>query len=163
MEQEKNSQQDRWLIEDWLPIGHRGMVGSVEGSFKTILKCWWSVCVAAGLPIFGKKVEQCPVLIIDEETPKPDLLNHLSRFALGLGFKDWTDLPISVLSYAGFRIGRKDAMNRIALPAIQKLKARFVSIDSVFACFLGAEKGWQKTMLAQEESWEQIWTPCSMR
>lgn len=140
MTNEQNSQ-DRWLIDDWLPIGHRGMVGSVEGSFKTIWKCYCSVCIAAGKPIFGKKVEQCPVLIIDEETPQPDLLNHLQRFALGQGFNSWTDLPIRVLSFAGFRFGRKDEMNRIALPAIRMLKARFVTIDSVLACLPGGREG----------------------
>jgi len=140
MEKEQSCQ-DRWLIEDWLPIGHKGMVGSVEGSFKTILKCWWSICIAAGRPIFGKRVEQCPTLIIDEETPEPDLLMHLERFAMGLGFNSWNDLPIKVLSFAGFRLGRKDEMNRIALPAIRKLEARFVSIDSVLACLPGGRQG----------------------
>jgi len=133
--------QDKWLIEDWLPIGHRGMVGSVEGSFKTILKCWLSVCIAAGKSIFGKRVEQCPTLIIDEETPEPDLLTHLDRFAMGLGFHSWTDLPIKLLPLTGFRLGRKDEMNRIVLPEIRKLEARFVSIDSVIACLPGGRQG----------------------
>lgn len=133
--------QDKWLIEDWLPIGHKGMVGSVEGSFKTILKCWWCVCIAAGKPIFGKTVEQCPTLIIDEETPEPDLLLHLERFAMGLGFSSWTDLPIKLLSFAGFRLGRKDEMKRIVLPAIREIEARFVSIDSVLACLPGGRQG----------------------
>lgn len=126
--------EEGWLVEDWLPIGHRGMIASVEGCFKTMLKCWWSVCVAAGKPIFGKKVEQCPVLIIDEETPQPDLVKHLHRFAVGLGFKGWTDLPIEVLSQRGFRIGRKTLMDRIVLPKIRKINARFVSLDSVYKC-----------------------------
>jgi hypothetical protein len=129
-----------WLIEDWLPIGHKGQDISVEGSFKTTLGCWCVVSVAAGKPIFGHEVKQGSVLVVDEETPEPDLHNWLQRFALGLGLKSWRDLPITVKSKTGFRFSRKTELDRI-LKEVQRIQPVFIRIDSFIACVPGGREG----------------------
>ena len=59
-----------WLVEDWLPVGHKVMDTSGEGNFKTMTGCYLSVCVASGDSFLGKNVRQGPVLIVDKETER---------------------------------------------------------------------------------------------
>lgn len=128
-----------WLIEKWFPRGHRGQVTAPEGVFKTILKCCKSVCIASGFPFLGCKVQQGPVLIVDEETPEDSLHNHLQRFAVGLGIKDWRELPITTLSMTGFRFDRKVELDKLA-NAIAKLQPVFITLDSLIAMLPGGRQ-----------------------
>lgn len=132
-----------WLIEDWFPIGHKVMDTSTEGSFKTMTGCYISVCIAAGIPVFGKHVKQGPVLIVDEETPEADLYIHLHRFALSFGYSDWSELPIIVLPMTGFRFNRKTELDRL-LKIITKVKPIFIRIDSVLACLPAGRQGMEE-------------------
>ena len=119
-----------WLIDGWLPLGHKGMDTAPEGSFKTILGCWLAVCIAAGVPVFGMETYQGPAVIVDEETPPASLKFHLDRFAKGLGFR-FQDLPLYVFSMEGYRFGRanmKDLANTIKM-----INPRFVRLDSMLA------------------------------
>lgn len=120
-----------WLIEDWFPLGHRGMDTAPEGSFKTILGCWFAVCIASGSPIFGHPVLQGSVMMIDEETPETSLHYHMERFSQGLGFR-YKDLPIHIFSMSGFRFGRKVELSRI-VSAIKSINPVFIRFDSLLA------------------------------
>lgn len=128
-----------WLIEDWLPIGHRAEDTAPEGSFKTIWGCYCAVCIASGCPILGHKVQQGPVLIIDEETPEASLQSHLSRFAQGLNYKSWDVLPITPLSMTGFRFGRKTELNRL-ITIIELIQPVFIRLDSLIAMLPGGRQ-----------------------
>lgn len=128
-----------WLIEDWLPIGHRGMDTAPEGSFKTIWGCWLAVCIAAGADIFSHKVKQGTVLLVDEETPSPSLDSHLDRFAQGLGYNRYGDLPITRLSMEGFRFGRKVEFDKL-LKVVTDLQPIFVRLDSLLAMLPGGRQ-----------------------
>jgi len=139
MSEEPNGEHG-WLIEDWLPIGHRVMDTSTEGSFKTMTGCYLSVCVAAGERFLGKNVRQGPVLIVDEETPEPDLKNHLQRFAQGFGCASWKDLPITVKSMQRFKFDRKTELARL-LKWVNDNKPVFIRIDSALACLPGGRQG----------------------
>lgn len=120
-----------WLIEDWLPLGHKGMDTAPEGSFKTILGCWMAVCIASGNPIFGQPTYQGKVMMVDEETPKSSLEYHLERFSLGLGLR-YKDLPIYVFSMQGFEFGRKTKMNKL-FNLINSIDPVFIRMDSLLA------------------------------
>lgn len=120
-----------WLIEDWFPLGHRGMDTAPEGSFKTILGCWFAVCIASGTSIFGFPVNQGPVMMVDEETPESSLKYHLERFSAGLGY-DFNDLPIHIHSMTGFRFGRKTKMDEL-LKVIDTVDPVFIRLDSLLA------------------------------
>lgn len=120
-----------WLIDDWFPLGHRGMDTAPEGSFKTIHGCWIAVCIASGTPVFRYPVNQGPVLIVDEETPESSLKYHMERFSAGLGYK-FEDLPIYIQSMTGFRFGRKTKMDEL-LKVIQAIDPIFIRFDSMLA------------------------------
>ena len=120
-----------WLIEDWFPIGHKGMDTAPEGSFKTIWGCWLAICIASGTPVFGLPVKRGTVLMIDEETPELSLNYHLNRFSHGLGLK-LKELPIYVFSMEGFRFGRKTKLDRIS-KLIRAFNPIFVRLDSLLA------------------------------
>ena len=99
---------DDWIVADWFPKQHRIMDTAPEGSYKTIRGLWLAVCIASGTPFLGQKVKQGKVLVIDEETPEPTLVNHLQRFALGVGIPDWHILPIEYECMRGFLFGRNE-------------------------------------------------------
>lgn len=120
-----------WLVENWFPLGHRGMDTAPEGSFKTILGCWTAVCVASGTPIFGYPVNQGPVMMVDEETPEESLKYHLERFSAGLGY-EFSDLPIHIFSMTGFRFARKTKMDDL-LKLIDVIDPVFIRLDSLLA------------------------------
>ena len=127
-----------WLIEDWFPLGHRGMDTAPEGSFKTMWGCWIAVCVASGSSMFGLPVHRGPVLIIDEETPKTSLEYHLERFSEGLGFR-YRDLPIHVYSMEGFEFGRKRSMDNL-MNIVDVIKPVFIRMDSLLALMPGGRQ-----------------------
>ena len=128
-----------WLIDNWLPFGHRGMDTAPEGSFKTMLGCWLSVCISSGTPCFGHEVAQGTVLIIDEETPQSSLDNHLVRFAKGLGY-NLENLPIHRVVMNGFRFGRKTEMDKL-IKWILTVKPIFIRMDSMLAMLPGGRQG----------------------
>jgi len=120
-----------WLIEKWFPSGHRCMDTAPEGSFKTIFGCWVSVCVAAGMSVFGRPTRQGNVLIIDEETPESSLTYHLERFSKGLGLK-YKNLPIYLHCMKGFRFGRKTEMDKL-IKEVFRTNPVFIRMDSLLA------------------------------
>ena len=124
-----------WLIENWFPLGHRGMDTAPEGSFKTIWGCWLAVCVASGTPVFGHPVQQGYAVIVDEETPEVSLNLHLDRFSKGLGYR-LKDLPIEVFCMTGFRFSRKTLMNEL-LKSIKHFDPVFIRFDSLLAMLPG--------------------------
>lgn len=129
-----------WLIENWLPKGHRVLDTSTEGSFKTMTGCRIAVSVASGKTFLERRVEQGSVLIVDEETPEPDLHRHLERFSLGLGYNSWHDLPIEVLSMTEFRFDRSTKLAEL-MSVVKKVKPALIRIDSVLACLPGGRQG----------------------
>jgi len=128
-----------WLIEDWFPLGHRGMDAAPEGSFKTILGCWFAVSIASGSPIFGHPVLQGNVLMVDEETPESSLDYHLERFSKGLGFR-YQDLPIYKFSMEGFRFGRKGKLDEL-LKLVNSINPVFIRLDSLLAMLPSGRQG----------------------
>lgn len=118
-----------WLIENLLPIGHRGMDTAPEGSFKTICGCCMAVCVASGTPFLGRPVKQGPVIIVDEETPETSLISHLERFARGIG-ANYEDVPIYVISMHGIRFGR-DMQIKTLVKLVNKILPVFIRMDSL--------------------------------
>lgn len=53
-----------WRIKDLLPILGFGLIFGPSGSGKTFWVLWVAGCIALGLPFFGRKVRQCPVVIV---------------------------------------------------------------------------------------------------
>jgi len=121
-----------WLIDDWLPLGHRVMDVAPEGSFKTQLGIWIACCVAAGIPVFGMDVFQGPAIIWDEETPIASLDKIIDRFCRGLGVKFGSSLPLYRFSMQGFRFGKKVELNKF-IDIVKVIKPSFIRMDSLLA------------------------------
>jgi len=144
-EQDHNNNGDAqdWFVKDWYPMGHRMMDTGVEGNGKTTFGCQLSVCTAAGKPFLGQEVQQGRVIIIDEETPEETLINHISRFALYFGYRDWRELPIEIYSMKGFRFARKTTMDWL-LHIINRLgtdEPMLLRMDSVIAMLASGRQG----------------------
>jgi hypothetical protein len=129
-----------WLIEDWLPLDHKGQLTAPEGSYKTIFMSYLAVCIAAGMPIFGCRVLQGSVLMVDEETPLVSLEKHLDRFSQGLGFTNHKALPIEIYSMKGFRLARKTELDKL-IKVIDHVKPRLITLDSLIAMLPSGRQG----------------------
>jgi hypothetical protein len=127
-----------WLVDGWLPLGHRIMDVAHAGSYKTTFGVGLGCHIATGKPIFGREVLQGPVVFIDEETPVSSLDNHINRFCLGLGTtydKLYAKRLIIRTSKEGFRFGKRDKAFTDIINAIKKIKPVYVRMDS-FAAML---------------------------
>lgn len=131
-----------WIIDGFLPMGHRGMDAAPEGSYKTKWGIQMACCIAAGKPFLGMDVSQGPVLIVDEETPEMDVDNDISRFCEGLGVK-FKDIPLYRMCKTGFRFGRKAEMEKLA-DIIRAINPRLVRIDSFLACLPTGKGGYDE-------------------
>lgn len=131
-----------WLIKDLFPLGHRIADLAGEGGGKTILGCGISTHIAAGRDILEYPVKQGRVLIVDEETPRASLENHLNRFSQGLGFRSYRDLPnkIFIWQTGKFRFGRKTQLDKL-LPLIEKVKPVFIRFDSLISMLPSGRQG----------------------
>ena len=129
-----------WLIDDLLPQGDRVMDSGMEGCGKTTFGNYLSVCIASGNDVFGQKVQQGNVLIIDEETPFPTLEQKLDRFSQGLGYSSYQDLPIRIRSMEGFRFNRKTERDKL-LEEITSFQPTFIRMDSMIAMIPSGRQG----------------------
>ena len=129
-----------WAIDNLFPREHRIVNGSPEGTYKTWFNCALAVSIAMGKPFLGQEVRQGTVIIVDEETPKVDVDDRLSRLALHYGIKDWTTLPIVLRSKMGFRFGHKTELDKL-LKVVIKVKPMLVTFDSLVAMIPGGRKG----------------------
>ncbi|MCP4608271.1 MAG: AAA family ATPase [Planctomycetes bacterium] len=129
-----------WLINDWYEKNHRGIDAAPEGGCKTTFGAWMSICIAAGVDFLGQPVQQGPVLLVDEETPFASLERMLDRFSNGLGYGSYKDLPITVVSFSGFRFKRKAELDKL-LTVINKEKPVFIRLDSYVAMLPGSRQG----------------------
>jgi len=121
---------------------HKNMLGSGEGGHKTQTCGQLALCVAVGMPFLGLDVTQGSVMIVDEETLLEDLDFWLNRFALGLGHRDWGELPITVKSKQGFRFSRRTELDRLIRELGQlQPEPKLLCIDSVLACLPGGRQG----------------------
>ncbi|MFC1916253.1 AAA family ATPase [Chloroflexota bacterium] len=134
-----DDKQIKWLIEGMLPKGHRGMIANCEGGCKTTLLCWIAVRVALGLNVFSMGVEQGPVLMIDEETPKQSLEMKIYRFCLDAGLESRHKIKhLEVRSCCGFRFARA---NTEVIELIKEMKPALITIDTLLACLPSGRQG----------------------
>lgn len=132
---------DRYIVTG-LMRPHKNMIGNSEGGHKTQTCGQLAMCVAAGMPFLEMDVEQGSVMIVDEETRWEDLDFWLNRFASGLGYANWRELPITVRSKQGFRFSRRTELDRLIRELGQlQPEPRLLCIDSVLACLPSGRQG----------------------
>ncbi|GEM_PF-1025861 len=121
----KEFPEEEWLVEDLISLPSVNALSGMPGHGKTFVTIHIAMCVARGLPVFGKfPSRQAPVLIISEE----DYPNHLQgRFqSLGLTEHD----QITYLSQAGFKCDIEDHVNQI-IDIVHEKRFKLVIIDSL--------------------------------
>jgi hypothetical protein len=121
---------DDWVVSGWIPSGHKVLDAGFEGSFKTVLGTWISLCIATGKPVFGMDVTQGNVLMIDNDSPPGALRKLIDRFCLGLKV-EFSKIPIFVEYPSPYRFGNKQQLDRLINKWIKPYKPVFIRMDSI--------------------------------
>ena len=121
-----------WIINDWVKAGDRIETVAPEGSCKTIWGCWKSVCIASGNDCIGHRVRKGATVIVDCETPRSSLENHLNRFSQYFGFKSYHELPIHVYPDDNFVFDRKVELDNL-IAFVSKVNPVYVHLDSLLS------------------------------
>lgn len=69
-------------------------------------------------------------MIVDNETPRGSLENHLNRFAQHFGFKDYSGLPIQIYPNRDFLFDRKVELDKLKIE-IKKFNPVYIRFDSL--------------------------------
>jgi hypothetical protein len=129
-----------WIINDWYPAGDRIETIAPEGSFKTTWGAYKAVCISSGNDCLGHRVKQGAVVIVDNETPKASLENHLNRFSEYFGFKAYTELPIFIYPRRDFVFDRKTELDKLT-DFISKKHPVCIILDSLLSMLpLGTQR-----------------------
>ena len=129
-----------WLIDQWFGIGRRIGSGAPEGSCKTTLGASVVISVASGKPFLGFDVAQGPALVLDEETPPRELEKLYDRLAMGVGYRGYQELPITIRSMEGFRFGHKTQLAPV-LTLIDAIQPKIIVLDSYLAMMPSGRQG----------------------
>lgn len=119
-----------WIINDWYKTGDRIETIAPEGSFKTTWGACKAVCLASGNDCLGHRVKQGSVVIVDNETPRASLENHLDRFSQYFGFRGYSELPIYIYPSRDFVFDRKTELDNLA-GFISKKQPVCIILDSL--------------------------------
>ncbi len=119
----KEFPEEEWMVENLIPLPSVVALSGMSGHGKTFVTIHIAMCVARGLPVFGKfPSKQSPVLVIDEE----DFPNHLQgRFqSLGITGQD----PITYLSQVRFKCDNEKHVDEI-IEIVREGKFKLVILD----------------------------------
>jgi len=119
-----------WIINEWYKAGDRIETVAPEGSYKTIWGRWKAVCIASGNDCIGNRVKQGAVVIVDNETPRESLENHLNRFSQYFGYKRFSDLPIHIYPNRDFLLDRKVELDQLKR-FVSSADPVFIQLDSL--------------------------------
>lgn len=85
-------EEERWMVEGWLPDATLAMIVAAPGSYKTWLALDLAISVAGKHPFMGAPVlRPGPVLLLQQEDPKAEISKRMSIIHFS---KLWQDLPI---------------------------------------------------------------------
>lgn len=134
---------DRWLIDEWLPIGTAGVLAGPGAAGKSFLEIMRMICLATGTPFLGYELQPCPVLGYFAEDDQRRLELRVQKICRGLGI-DPRDLRgrCEIVSLTGhnkklFRADRnayeveQTAWYDQVLGRAQVMGARYISFDHV--------------------------------
>jgi len=75
----------RDVVAGVLPAGHVALVYGDAGLGKSTVALWLALCVAAGLPVFGRAVRRMPAVFVDAELDEATFRQRATEMAVGLG------------------------------------------------------------------------------
>jgi len=131
-----------WIVFQLISAGSVSLFYGDPGSKKTFLLLSLAVCIALGKPWLGFMVNQCKVLIIDEESGERRLSLRLAAAIRGeLGDEN---TPVEFVSLAGFLLDNKVDQKEL-LEIIKTSSAKLVIIDALTDVMNGDENSKQDT------------------
>lgn len=77
-----------WLIRGVIPKGCLAVLAGDAGVGKSSLTYYVALCVASGMPFFGRPVYRTRVLVCDDENSNPDMTSYIHTLWTGLGCPD---------------------------------------------------------------------------
>ena len=118
----------QWQIEGLLERNSLNLLSSLSGMGKTLTVYEVIRSLFDGFPAFGCSAfrirEQGPVLLVDEETPRPTMKDRLRRM------KFIETMPLSILHFTGLRID-EDAGFAALQHVIENRKPSLIVFDSL--------------------------------
>lgn len=102
----------RQVVDGLIFAGRVHWVYSSPGVGKTIFLLAALMHVAAGRPFCGRAVEQCPIVLIEEDSPPSVISDYVAMLADIYGF-DLDTLPFWINRQQGFRLTSLDSTNSI--------------------------------------------------
>ncbi|MFC2052844.1 AAA family ATPase [Chloroflexota bacterium] len=131
-----------WIVEQLISEGSVSLFYGDPGSKKTYALLSLAVCVALGKSWLGFLVNQCKVLLIDEESGERRLSLRLAAAIRGeLGDEN---TPVEFVSLAGFLLDNKVDQKEL-LELIKTSSAKLVIIDALTDVMDGDENSKQDT------------------
>lgn len=139
----------KWLVEDWLPVGHVTSLYGDGGTGKTLLGQQLITSAAGALPWLGLQTVRCPTMGLFAEDGIEEL--HARQEAinqdLGIDFRDLPDLHLWSLLGEEATLMEVDAGGRGHLTPlwhevrrrVLRLGVRFLVVDTAAATFGGNE------------------------
>lgn len=76
----------RWIVEGWVPANASTVLYGDGGMAKSLQALLIGDCVARGQHLFGRQVQQGPVLYLDWELDREEQTRRAHRVAAGLGY-----------------------------------------------------------------------------
>jgi len=133
-----------WLVDGLVVEGSLSMIAGDAGCGKTWSSLDLAVCIATGEEWLGKKTQQGPVLIIDEESGDRRIAMRLQKVINGHGGSRIT--PVYYFTMQGTDIRDALDINEIK-KIIEDKKIKFVLIDAFMDVILGADENSVKDVL----------------
>lgn len=120
----KAPEEARWLIEDFIPLGHLCVLLAQSGKGKSYLLEALALHVAFGIPFCGMKTNYGDILIIDQDTPIDVFDDRLIKMGKGLGLSP--KYKVRCFNMRGYTLSTSTIADKI-----YELKPRLVIIDSM--------------------------------
>ena len=104
-----------WIIPDLLRQGDRMMATGETGAGKSLLLAQIGVQVASGIhPFTGEKIERRPVLIVDPENPRDEVLDRLAALLALCDETDETGGYLSIRTPDELNLSTEEGWERLA-------------------------------------------------
>ncbi len=125
-----------FVLENLIPAGWWTSVYAKTGSAKSFLALYIAFCIVLGRPIFGRAVQQGPVLYLDAELDRHAFESRAWMIARGLGLDR---LPHGLYYHRLEGSLTESKSNRRVRRLVDKVRPRLTIIDSFTAAIRGRE------------------------
>lgn len=128
-----------WVVQDYISEKSLTLLAGKRAAYKSWLALLIAVCVAMGLPLFGKfATTPTQVLYVDEENGLATIKGRLRRICDGLDIKLGSIERLMIVSHEGIKVQREEV--REWLRNLLKEKGRCIVIIDALRRVLSCEE-----------------------